>query len=405
MSTTTTAERSAPQRPASLAQLSPPHRRLVSLDVFRGATIIGMILVNNPGSWSHIYPPLRHAPWHGWTPTDLIFPFFLFIVGVAITLAYAKRLSRGAPRAELVGKAARRALTLFGLGLFMAAYPFVTFSPEFGLSSNVTSIRIMGVLQRIALCYFAATLLALYTRIRTQQIVLVGLLLAYWGLMAWIPVPGHGAGQLDTPGATLAAYLDRLILGTEHLWSQSATWDPEGLLSTLPAVGTTLFGVWAGRLLLAGEDDDHRRAARLLVRGVALVIVGYVWNGFFPINKSIWTSSYAVFTAGQAFCALGLCYWIVEARGRTGWTTPFVAYGVNAITVFVLSGLLAKTLALVKVPGAGGASISLKSYLFQNVFLAVASPVNASLLYALCWIAGWFVFLYALYRRGFVIKV
>ncbi len=380
------------------------NKRLISLDVFRGATIIGMILVNNPGSWGDIYPPLRHAQWHGWTPTDLIFPFFLFIVGVAIAFAYSKRLAQGVDRSELVGKAGRRTLILFGLGLFMAAYPIFTLAPEFGLVEDMYSLRIMGVLQRIAVCYFVVSLLFLYTRFRTQQLILVGLLLFYWALLTLVPVPGYGAGMIDEPSATLPAYLDRLILGAEHLWSQSRTWDPEGLLSTLPAIGTTLFGVWAGRMLLA-EGDEANKAARLLVRGVALVVIGYVWSWFLPINKSLWTSSYAVFTAGQAMCALGVCYWFIDVKGKTGWTRPFVIYGVNAITVFVMSGLVAITLILIKVPGAGGEPVALKTWLYEHIFLAVASPLNASLLYALCWIAAWYVVLYVMYRRGVVIKV
>ena len=381
-------------------------KRLVSLDVFRGATIIGMILVNNPGSWAHIYAPLRHASWHGWTPTDLIFPFFLFIVGVAVAFAYTKRLARGADRTVLVGKASRRTAVLFGLGLFMAAFPIVTFSPEFGLVSDMFSLRIMGVLQRIAVCYFAVTLLFLYTPVRVQQFVLIALLLFYWALIELVPVPGYGAGMLDDPSATLPAYLDRLILGTDHLWSQSETWDPEGLLSTLPAIGTTLFGVEAGRLLLS-DAEASARAAKLLVWGVALVIIGYVWSWCLPINKSLWTSSYAVFTAGQAMCALGACYWVIDVKGKgmTRWTRPFVIYGVNAITVFVMSGLVAITLYLIKVPGAGGDPVALKSWFFEHVFLAVASPLNASLLYALCWIAAWYAVLYVMYRRDIIIKV
>lgn len=399
---------------ATLTQPAPPlsapgaaaggRTRLVSLDVFRGATILGMILVNNPGSWGHIYPPLRHAAWHGWTPTDLVFPFFLFIVGVAIALAYTKRLARGAGRHDLVRKAAVRSAVLFGIGLFMAAYPVFTFAPEFGLRPALGTLRIMGVLQRIALCYLAASLLFLYAGPRAQRVVLAVLLLGYWALMTLVPVPGAGAGALDEPTTTLAAYLDRLVFG-QHLWvGADRLWDPEGLLSTLPAIATTLFGVEAGRLLLR-DDGEARRAARLLVAGALLVAVGYVWSWVFPINKGIWTSSYAVFTAGQAFSALGLCYWFVDVKGYTGWTKPFVVYGVNALTVFVLSGLLAKTLVLIKVPAADGGTTSLQRWIFETVFLPVAEPLNASLLYALTWIVAWFGVLYVMYRKGWIVKV
>lgn len=380
-------------------------KRLVSLDVFRGATILGMILVNNPGTWGAIYPPLQHAAWHGWTPTDLIFPFFLFIVGVAIPLAYTKRISLGISHRDLIGKATRRALILFGLGLFMAAYPVFTFSPEFGLHPYVQQLRIMGVLQRISVCYLAASLVFLYTRPHTQWWWIGGLLLGYWGVMKLVPVPGIGPGQLDVPADTLSAYLDRLLLGESHLWvGADRRWDPEGLLSTLPAIATTLFGVWTGHQLLK-KRNRLEKTVRLLVTGIALVIGGYIWNWFFPINKSLWTSSYALFTAGQAMCALGVCYWLIDVRGHQGWTKPFVVYGVNALTVFVMSGLLARTLFLVKVTGAEGEVTSLQSWIFQTFFLPLATPINASLLYALTWILMWFGILYTMYRRNLIWKV
>lgn len=402
MAVQTAAAPSAATEPAS----PPRSKRLVSLDVFRGATIIGMILVNNPGTWAHIYPPLRHADWHGWTPTDLIFPFFLFIVGVAIPLAYTKRLARGVPKRNLVAKATKRTVILFGLGLMMAAYPFFAYDPSFGLR-DFSRLRIMGVLQRIALCYLAASLLFLYLRPRARYIALATLLLGYWALMELVPVPGYGAGVLDTPEATLAAYLDRLILGTNHLWAGAdRMWDPEGLLSTIPAIGTTLFGVWTGRLVLDKQRDLVEKAARLLAMGVALVMVGYVWDLAFPINKSLWTSSYTVFTAGQAMCTLGLCFWLIDVKGRQRWTTPFVVYGVNALTVFVLSGILAKTLFLIKVQDPSGeGTTSLQAWIFQSVFLPLASPINASLLYAITWIVMWFLILWWMYRRNIIVKV
>lgn len=377
--------------------------RLLSLDVFRGVTIAGMILVNNPGTWSSIYPPLRHAVWHGWTPTDLIFPFFLFIVGVAVTVAYEKRLARGLDRGPLVRKAARRALVLFGLGLFMAAYPFVTWTPEWGLR-DFSTLRIPGVLQRIALCYFGATLLFLYTRPRTQYLVAAGILFGYWAAMMLVPVPGFGAGRIDVPEASLAAYLDRLLLG-DHLWAAAGRqWDPEGLLSTLPALVTTLLGVWTGRLLLS-ERAPVEKAVRLLAWGVLLVMGGYVWDWFFPVNKQIWTSSYVLLTGGQALCALGLCYWLIDVRGYTRWMQPFVVYGMNAITVFVLSGLLAKSLVSIRVTGEGGAPVSLQAYLYHQLFAGIGPPEFSSLLYALVWVVGWYLVLLGMYRKGIFIKV
>jgi len=364
-----------------------------------------MILVNNPGTWSAVYPPLLHAKWHGWTPTDLVFPFFLFIVGVAIVLAYTKRLERGVTRDQLVKKAAGRTVVLFALGLFLAAWPFFTFAPEFGIRPAFFRLRYMGVLQRIALSYFAASLIFLFCRERTQLVWLFGLLVVYWLAMALIPVPGYGAGHWDDPVGTLPAYFDRLIMGGDHLWAgANHQWDPEGLLSTLPAISTTLFGVWTGRLLI-GEDKADTKVARLLVRGCLLVALGYVWSWFFPINKSIWTSSYSVFTAGQAMCALGISYWMIDIKGWKKWTQPFVEYGVNALTVFFMSGLVAKSLILIKIAGPDGEPTSLYSTIYQTVFAPLASPVNSSLLFAITWVVAWYVVLHLMYKRGIIVKV
>lgn len=375
-------------------------QRLISLDVFRGATIIGMIIVNNPGTWAHVYGPLLHADWHGWTPTDLVFPFFLFIVGVAIAIAFTKRLERGVAKGDLAPKIVRRAAILFGLGLLMAAWPFFTFSPEFGLAHQVTRIRIMGVLQRIALCYLIASFLFLYTTPKGRQWWLVGLLLVYWMAMALIPVPGYGAGLLDDPVGNLASYLDRVLLG-RHLWSGADYMrDPEGLFSTLPAIATTLFGIWTGTLLIDKNREPLEKAAVLFARGVALVIIGYVWDWFFPINKPIWTSSYAVFTAGQAMCTLALCYWLIDIKGYKGWTKPFVIYGVNALVVYVASGLLARTFYVISV-----GDTSLQSWLFATVFAPLAPLKFASLLYAIVWVLCWYAVLYVMHKRNIIIKV
>lgn len=385
--------------------MSTSSSRLVSLDFFRGATIILMILVNNPGTWSAVYPPLLHSEWHGWTPTDLVFPFFVFIVGVAIVLAYTKRMERGVQRNELLKKAAGRTAVLFALGLFLAAWPFFTFAPDFGIRPSFFRLRYMGVLQRIALCYFAASVIFLFAKERTRLVWLFGLLIVYWLAMALIPVPGYGAGQWDDPVSTLAAHIDRMVMGADHLWAGAHhQWDPEGLLSTLPAISTALFGVWTGQLLV-GKDEPHTKVARLLVRGCLLVALGYVWNWFFPINKGIWSSSYSVFTAGQAMCALGISYWMIDIRGWKKWTQPFVEYGVNALTVFFMSGLVAKTLILIKVAGPDGEPTSLYSAIYHTVFAPLASPVNSSLMFAVTWVLIWYVVLHLMYKRKLIIKV
>ncbi len=387
---------------------SPPQpaagKRLISLDVFRGATIIGMILVNNPGTWSAVYPPFLHAEWHGWTPTDLIFPFFLFIVGVSITLAFTKYLERETPKNVLVRKTWARAATLFGLGLFMAAFPFITLVPEFGLHPGLAKLRIMGVLQRIALCYLAAALLFLYTRAKTQHLIIAVILLGYWAAMMLIPVPEYGAGQIHLKAGNLGAYLDRLILGSDHLWvGANREWDPEGLFSTLPAICTTLLGISAGRILL-GQADHVQRTARLFVFGFVLLTIGYAWHWVFPLNKALWTSSYTLFTAGIAACLLALCYWWIEVQDRRRWTRPFVIYGVNAITVFFFSGLVGKALFLIRVPGESGME-GIQSVLFKTVFAPLASPMNASLLYALVWITAWYGVLHIMDRKNIQVRV
>ena len=374
--------------------------RLVSLDVFRGITILGMIMVNNPGTWSAMYGPLRHADWHGWTPTDLIFPFFLFIVGVAIVYANAGKLSKGISKSELVTSAGKRSLILFGLGLFMAAYPVFTFDPEFGFRAGLDKLRIMGVLQRIAVCYFAATIIFLYFKPRAMFIWLFSFVVVYWLAMTFIPVPGHGAGPFDDKINNLAAYIDRAVLG-EHMWvGTGRQWDPEGFLSTFPAISTTLIGVWAGLILRNKEYDETRKVAELMIVGSLLIVLGYIWDWHFPINKGIWSSSYAVFTGGQGMVGLALCYWFVDVKGQKSWTQPFVVYGVNAITVFVMSGLIARTLGIFQV-----GDVSVQRWIFLTFFDSWLSTINASLVYSLVWVFAWYLILHLMYRKNIILKV
>jgi predicted acyltransferase len=378
--------------------------RLVSLDTFRGITIAGMILVNNPGTWSSIYGPLKHAPWHGWTPTDLVFPFFLFIVGVAIVYAYSGAIERGSSSKELVQKAAIRSAKLFGLGLIMAAYPFFQFEPTFGIRESIYSLRIMGVLQRIAVCYLIVSIFFVYMKPKTMVWVFWSLLIGYWAAMAWIPVPGYGAGQIDSATGNLAAYIDRLIFG-KHLWvGAQRQWDPEGLISSLPAIATTMLGVWTGLLLRNKDLTPVDKTAQLMVRGSVLLIIGYIWDLYFPINKNIWTSSYTIFTGGQAMLGLALCYWIADVKGKKTWTQPFVVYGVNAITVFFFSGILAKTLGLIRV-GPEGASMTLQSWIFQNLFNSWLPTIDASLAYAVTWIVMWYFILLWMYKKNIIWKI
>ncbi len=364
-----------------------PAGRLLSLDAFRGLTIAGMILVNNPGSWSHIYAPLRHAEWHGWTPTDLIFPFFLFIVGVAIPFSFARRLKAGGSRLGLLWHVLRRALILFGLGLFMAAYPRFDFG----------DLRIMGVLQRIGLVYLLAAPAYLYLGRRGRAWATVALLLGYWALLTLVPVPGYGPGDLS-PEGNLGAYLDRMLLG-DRLWQ--GTWDPEGLLSTLPALATTLLGIFTGEWLRAGGSPTLK-VVGLLLAGGAGIGLGLFWGLGFPINKALWTSSYVLFTAGAALLLLGLLYGVMEVGGLRAWAKPLYVYGMNAIAVFVASGLVAKQMGLTRV---GMGEVPLKAWIYERLFASWAGPLNGSLFFALAYVLIWLAMMWVLYRRRIFIKI
>lgn len=380
-------------------------KRLLSLDTFRGITILGMILVNNPGTWGAMYAPLKHASWHGWTVTDLIFPFFLFIVGVAIVFAFSGKLEKGEDKGALTFKAFKRGAVLFLLGMFMAGYPFVQWEPSFGWRDGIEHIRIMGVLQRIGICYFIASVLFLYFKPKAQMYWAAGFVLAYWAAMYLIPVPGFGAGLVDDKINNLAAYIDRAILGT-HLWvGTGRQWDPEGLLSTIPAISTTMIGVWAGYILRNKETDEIRKTAQLMVTGTVLVIIGYVWAWHFPINKPIWSSSYAVMTGGQAMIGLALCYWFIDVKGYKGWTEPFVVYGVNAITVFFMSGIIARTLNIYSVTMASGDTVTVQQWIFRTFFDSWMTTINASLAYSILWVFLWYLILLFMYRKKIIIKV
>jgi predicted acyltransferase len=386
------AEAAAKPRPPAAG---PAGNRLLSLDAFRGVTIAGMLLVNNPGTWSAIHPPLRHAEWHGWTVTDLIFPFFLFIVGVSMTLSFGSRAQDGAGRDQLMRKAVIRAAKLFGLGLVLHAFPNFT---------ELSTLRIPGVLQRIALAYIAASAIVLYLKPRAQIAMAAGLLLGYWALLTLVPFPGGTPGVLE-PGQDLGAWLDRLILGEAHLWKSSRTWDPEGLLSTLPAIGTVLLGVFAGRWLKSGRDAANT-AVGLFLAGNAGILAGVAWGALFPINKNLWTSSYVLFTAGMACHFLAMCYWLVDVKGFRRPAMPFVMFGVNAIAAFFLSGIFARTLGIIQVETAAGTTTSLKGLIYTSVFTPLFdTPANASLAFALAFVTLWLGIMAVLYRLRIFIKV
>jgi predicted acyltransferase len=363
---------------------SPPPR-LRSLDAFRGFTVAAMILVNSPGAEAHGYWLLRHAPWDGLQPADVIFPAFLVIAGVAIPLSFAPLRTRGAARQALRARIWRRTRVIFGLGLLLNALPWFDWDV----------LRIPGVLQRIALCYGAAGLIALYLDVRRQALVAAALLVGYGALLVILPPPGQAAGVLQ-PGADLGAYLDRALMH-DHLLD--VTWDPEGLLSTLPAIATTLCGVLAGDWLLRAPTPA-RRLGGLLAGGTAALAGGVLLSHWLPINKSLWSSSFALVAAGCALLGFALCYWLADVRGWRGWTLPLLAFGMNPLLAYFLSSLVTKLLYLIPVHGQ-----PLQVWLFDSLFAPLGSPPTASLLYALAYTGAWFGVMGVLYRRGVFVSI
>lgn len=381
---------STPLDAIKISEVAPPvSGRLTSLDVFRGITIAAMLLVNNPGGRVS-YAPLEHAEWNGWTPTDLIFPSFLFIVGVAMTFSFGKLLSKGATRGEIMLKSTKRAAILFGLGLLQHSFPWY--------NMDWSHLRIPGVLQRIAVCFLIATPLLLWVGKRGRAVALAVVLLGYWAAMMWIPVPGVGAGVLE-PGKELGAYIDRAVFGMNHLWEARRIWDPEGLLSTVPAIGTVLIGIYVGEWLRSGRSAVEK-VRNLLIAGAGLVVAGQLWGLVFPINKGIWTSSYVLFAAGVAAIGLAICYWIVDMKGRKRWAFPFILFGLNAIAAYWLSEIGANLLYMIRI-----GDTSLRSWVYQNLFASWLAPINASLGFALLVVLFWMGVMGVLYWRRIFIKV
>jgi predicted acyltransferase len=390
--------------------------RLVSLDVFRGMTVAAMLLVNNPGTWSAIYPPLQHAAWHGWTPTDLIFPFFLFIVGITTELSLRARRARGADERTILRQILRRAALIFLFGFLLSGFPFFTWSSTLTdvtfldrVVDRIEHWRVLGVLQRIGLAYLFGALLTWRTSLKQQFGILALLLFGYWALMTLVPVPDTGIpGRfvLDQPDQLLSAWLDRTILGTNHLWVGGKTWDPEGLLSTVPAVGTVMLGTFAGRWIARQESPLPDRLTGLFAVGALTMMLGLVWHWVFPINKSIWTSSYVLFTAGMSAVSLATCMWVIDVMQVRRWTFPFVVYGVNPMLAFLGSGLMARIIASIWTWDSGtGSRISAQGFVFNTLYASWLPPREASFAYALSFVAFWFLILWGAWKRGFVLKV
>jgi predicted acyltransferase len=370
------------------------HRgRLVSLDAFRGVAIAGMILVNQEIG-DEAYPAVRHATWNGWTLADLVFPFFLFAVGVAITLSITKRRSQGVGDLALFLQILKRSVLLIVIGLAMHGFPFT--------GEHLAGMRWPGTLQRIGICYGIAAVIYLKGSLRAQCAWLAGLLGAYWLLMQFVPVPGVGAGVYE-PGRNFAAYVDSLFL-SGHMWPWHPSWDPDGIMSMLPAVGTTLFGILAGRLLQQ-QISREEKTIWMFVSGYFLMLIGAVLDMWLPINKSIWTSSYAIFTAGFALVVFSTFYWIVDVRGHRRGTAFLSIYGVNAIVAFVGSGILKRGMEMIRWTTPDGSGTDLEQYIFSLCRGVFADARMANLVYSLAFAAAMYGVVWVLWKKNVIIRV
>lgn len=364
--------------------------RLLSLDVFRGITIACMILVNSPGNQT-AYAWLHHSVWDGCTLADLVFPFFIFIVGVSLVFSLSKQLAHDVSLREIIFKVTKRTLIIFLIGLFLNAFP---------RHFDFETLRVFGVLQRIAICYFLASILFLTTRIRTQALITGGLLIIYWLIMTRIPVPGFGANNL-TPAGNLAAYIDRLLFSTPHLYGK--VFDPEGILSTLPALATALLGNLTGAWLLS-KNNKIKKLIGMLIAGLTASALGWIWGYWFPINKALWTSAYVLWTGGLALLLLALCYWLLELKMWRSWSKPFAIFGTNAIAAYFLHIFFLKIQAMIHIPRMDGSPGNLRIYITEHLF-GWTTLQTASLLYAVSYTLFWLLILSVLYRKKIFFKI
>jgi predicted acyltransferase len=368
--------------------------RLISLDAFRGATIALMILVNTPGTWGHVYAPLRHAQWHGCTLTDLVFPFFLFIIGVSMRFSFEKyEFCKWGP---LFKKVLWRTITIFTIGLLLNAFPFVRQDWDW------SHFRIMGVLQRIALAYIMASFIVVRADIIGIVKISLGLLFGYWILLM-----GYGWYSGLDPYAlksNLILIVDAYIFGENHLYGGTGiAFDPEGLLSTIPSIVTVLIGFLVGTMIKTAEDHKDN-TQRMAVLGALLIIFGWGWGFVFPINKQLWTSSYVLYTSGIATVVLAGLIWLVDVKGLKTWTKPFVIFGANAIFLYAASGIWVKILLKISFE-LDGKMISGYGYLYQTVFQPFAGDLNGSFLFALFHVFMFWLILAWMYRKKIFIKI
>ena len=380
-------------RAATSFDIARKKERLSSLDAFRGLTISLMILVNCRGDDGAIFSSLEHAAWNGWTFADTVFPSFLFIVGVSLVFSFAEREEDRIFQKAFELRIIRRTVILFVLGLLLNSFP----------SFQLSNIRIPGVLQRIAVCYFFASLIVLKCGLRGRILWLITLLASYWVMMRFVPVPGIGTGVLE-PGENFAAWVDSHFLNG-YMWSYyDGKWDPEGIVSTIPAIATTLFGVLTGQWLRSSASE-RQKTAGMLCSGVLLLIAGQILSNWLPINKSIWTSTFSIFMAGVALVCLAFFHWLIDIEQFSRWATPFIILGLNPITVYVLSEVFDTTLRILNLPMALARDIDCQAYLFKSLCTPIANSETASLLYGLLTLLFMYLIAWIMWRKRFFIKI
>lgn len=364
-------------------------QRLMALDVMRGLTIALMIMVNTPGSWSYVYPPLLHSTWNGCTPTDLVFPFFLFIVGVSMWFSF-KKFDKGITKKSLY-KVLKRFSIMFILGVFLNGFPYFEFE----------NLRYLGVLQRIAIAYFIGALLCMQFNYKTMLLIFIGILISYWGLL-YLGV-SEGPYELST---NLVRKIDILLFGENHLYNGfGIPFDPEGLLSALPSVGTLLMGYFTGRIIDTSLNTINA-IKKLLSIGALVTFMGWIWNFTFPINKALWTSSYVLYTAGLAMVFLAGLLWFIDVKGFKKWATPFIHFGTNPLAIYMFSGIYVSAIIyLIQIPTASGKVLSGYNYLYANLFVPLAGNMNGSLLFAIAHIIFFWFLTYLLYKKKIFIKI
>ena len=364
-------------------------KRLMALDVLRGLTIALMIMVNTPGSWSYVYAPLRHAKWHGCTPTDLVFPFFLFIVGVSMWFSF-KKYGSGLTKKGLL-KVLKRFSVIFLLGLFLNGFP----------KFDLENLRILGVLQRIAIAYAIGAVLCMKFKPKQLLFILGGILVGYWGLIYF-----GGSGDVYSLTSNVVLKVDLLLFGENHIYKGfGIPFDPEGLLSSIPAVATVLIGYLTGRIIESSGSDTMQAIKKLVMYGAIGVVVSLLWDNFFPINKPLWTSSYVLYAGGLGMLFLAFLLWVIDVKGISKWSKPFIHFGTNPLFIYVFAGVFGRILGLVQITNSAGETSSGSGYLYQDVFVPIAGNMNGSLLFAVTHIIFFWLITYVLYRKKIFIKI